>query len=156
MQMVANWSIHETDRMHYTKLNLTRARNTGSSSQALLFPFLKGLRAEITLYIIWQRKGWCQRYTFCTSRQNTANCCIRPGQRLRLFAASYLPLGLTFYSPYQCRRSSENALRKGRVIWSDRKSCLFLLKHRAAYCFFKHPSWSVTSVEEADQPKLEF
>lgn len=47
MQMVANWSIRETDRMHYTKLNLTRARNTGSSSQAVLFPFLKGLQAEI-------------------------------------------------------------------------------------------------------------
>lgn len=32
MQIVANWSTHETDWKNYTKLNLTKVRNTGSSS----------------------------------------------------------------------------------------------------------------------------
>lgn len=59
MQMVANWSIHETDWENYTKLNLTRARNTGGSSQAVLFPFLKGLRAEIGCpYAFGKEKGY--------------------------------------------------------------------------------------------------
>lgn len=59
MQMVANWSIHEADWKNYTKLNLTRARNTGSSSQVVLFPFLKGLRAEIFFpYTFVKEKGY--------------------------------------------------------------------------------------------------
>lgn len=57
--MVANWSIHETDWKNYTKLNLTRARNTGSSSQAVSFAFLKGLRAEIIFpYTFGKEKGY--------------------------------------------------------------------------------------------------
>lgn len=57
--MVANWSIHEADWKNYTKLNLTRARNTGSSSQVVLFPFLKGLRAEIIFpYTFVKEKGY--------------------------------------------------------------------------------------------------
>lgn len=57
--MVAIWSIHETDWESYTKLNLARARNTGSSSQAVLFPFLKGLRAEISFpYTFVKEKGY--------------------------------------------------------------------------------------------------
>lgn len=51
MQIVANWSTHETDWKNYTKLNLTKARNTGSSSRAALFLFLKRLRAEIIFLI---------------------------------------------------------------------------------------------------------
>lgn len=58
MQIVANWSIHETDWKNYTKLNLTKARNTGSSGQAALFPILKGLKAEIIfLYTFGKEKG---------------------------------------------------------------------------------------------------
>lgn len=32
MQIVANWSTHKTDWKSYTKLKLTKARNTGNSS----------------------------------------------------------------------------------------------------------------------------
>lgn len=52
--------------------------------------------------------------------------------------ASYL--SLWSYISWQCRRGSESELRKGRIIWSDGKYYLLLLRHRAAYCFFKIPS----------------
>lgn len=59
MQIGANWSTHETDWKNSTKLNLTKARNTGSSSWAALFPFLKGLKAEIIFpYTFGKEKGY--------------------------------------------------------------------------------------------------
>lgn len=65
MQIVANWSTHETNWKNYTKLNLTKARNTGSSGQAALFPILKGLKAEIIFpYIFGKEKGYYLSSTF--------------------------------------------------------------------------------------------
>lgn len=65
MQIVANWSTHETNWKNYTKLNLTKARNTGSSGQAALFPILKGLKAEIIFpYTFGKEKGYYLSSTF--------------------------------------------------------------------------------------------
>lgn len=65
MQIVANWSTHKTDWKNSTKLNLTKARNTGSSGQATLFPILKGLKAEIIFpYIFGKGKGYYLSSTF--------------------------------------------------------------------------------------------
>lgn len=133
MQMMANWSIHETDWKNYIKLNLTRARNTGSSSPEVLFPFLKGLRAEISLIHLAKKRGisvlffthfkaeYCQ--LLCHAGADPGACC----------------LSLWGYMSWQCRRGSENELRKGGIIWSDGKYYLPLLKHRAAYRFLKMP-----------------
>lgn len=85
--MVANWSLHETDRKTDTKLNFSKARNTGSSSQVVSFR-----DSEIFLPTFGNENGQARVTAFLTSRQNMASSCIMPGQRLGLFASLYLSL----------------------------------------------------------------
>lgn len=132
MQKGANWSTHETDWKNSTKLNLTKARNTGSSSWAALFPFLKGLKAEIIfLYTFGKEKGYLSNtlHTLQGKILPIAVPCWGRGS-----GWLHVPLGLL---SLQYRSSSENELRKERIIWSDGKYYLPLLKHRVAYCFFE-------------------
>lgn len=73
MQIVANWSTHKTDWKNYTKLNLTKARNTGSSGQAASFPILKGLKAEIFFPCTFgKEKGY---YLSSTLHSFKTKCC---------------------------------------------------------------------------------
>lgn len=148
MQIVSNWSTHETDCKNCTKLNLTKARNTGSSSRAALFSFLKGLRAEIIFpYTFGKEKG------YLSSTLHSLQSRILPiavpfwG---RCWGWLHVPLGLL---SQQCRRSSDNELRKERIIRSD-GNYLPLLKHRVAYCFFEIPSiifWILVWYRQARQ-----
>lgn len=129
MQIVANWSTHKTDWKNYTKLNLTKARNTGSSSWAALFPFLKRLKAEIIFpYTFGKEKGYLS-----SSPQGKILPIVVPCWS-RGWGWLHIPLGLL---SWQCRRGSENELRKERIIWNDGKCYLPLLKYRVAYCFFE-------------------
>lgn len=80
--MVANWSLHETDRKTDTKLNLSKGRNTGSSSQVVSFR-----DSETFLPTFGKENSNAYVSIFLTSRQNMA---ITPGQRLGLFASLYL------------------------------------------------------------------
>lgn len=92
--MVANWNIHETDWKNYTKLNLTRARNTGSSSQAVLFPFLKGLRAEIIFpYTFVKEKEYISVTLYSLQGRILPLAVLCLGQRLGLVAC---PFGVTY------------------------------------------------------------
>lgn len=130
MQIVANWSTHKTDWKNYTKLNLTKARNTGSSSRAALFPFLKGLRAEIIFpYTFGKEKEYLS--SILQSLQGRTLPIAIPQ---RGWGWLHVPLGLL---SWQCRRSSENELRKEGIICSDGKYYLPFLKHRVACCFFE-------------------
>lgn len=147
MQIVANWSTHETDWKNCTKLNLTKARNTGSSSRAALFSFSKGLRAEIIFpYTFGKEKG----YLSSTLRSLQSRMLpVAVPLWSRCWGWLHVPLGLL---SWQCRRSSENELRKERIIWSDGKYYLPLLKHRVAYCFFEMHSiifWSLVWYRQA-------
>lgn len=133
MHMVPNWSIHNTDWKNYVKLILTRARNTGSPSQAVLFPFLKELRAEIIFPCIFGKdKGSVSVTLHSLQGSEWQYCQLLPHGGAEPGAGC-----LTLWG--QCRESTENELRKGRITWRDGKY-IPLLKHRAACCFLKIPS----------------
>lgn len=111
MLIVANWSTHETDWKNYTKLNLTKTRNTSSSGQAALFPILKGLKAEIIFpYTFGKEKGCYLSITFHSLQGKILPMLVVGWGYLMLVN---VPLGLLFW---QCRSNSENELRKERII----------------------------------------
>lgn len=151
--MVANWSTHKTDWKNYAKLNLTKARNTGNSNRTGLFPFLKALKAEIIFpYTFGKEKG--NLSSTLHSLQGKTLPIVAPWWS-RGWGWLHVPLGLL---SWQCGRSSENELRKERIIWNDGKYYLPLLKHRVAYCFFQNMQHHllVISVVQAGKARLRF
>lgn len=130
MQIVANWSTHKTDWKNYTKLNLTKARNTGSSSWAALFPFLRRLKAEKILPYTFGKEKGCLSSTLHSLQGKILPVVVLFWSRG--WGSLHVHLGLL---SWQCRRSRENELRKERIVWNDGKYYLLLLKYRVA-CFF--------------------
>lgn len=127
MQIVANWSTHETDWKNCTKLNLTKARNAGSSSRAALFSFSKGLRAEIIFpYTFGKEKG------YLSSTLRSLQSRILP-IAVPLWSRCWGPFGVTILAmqkeQWEWIKERKNNLEWWKILSpsSEAQGCLLLL-----------------------------